>query len=536
MRLPACGFTFKGKTCLEVDGHFCPPRAARAVGFFSTCLVHTKGQFARKPFVLAGWQRHDIIEPLFGEVLWSEEGQRYRRRYTRAWIELARKNGKSELDAGIALLLMCADDEESAEIYGMALDVPQAKKVFEVAVRMTQLSRVLSKRLVVKESARRIIDPKTGSYYEVVPADAAGNLGHNPHGAVLDEALTQRDGSLWEAITSAEGTRVQPLYVATTTAGNDPTSWAAKESEEARRVAEDPQRAPHYFVFARNVPKDADPWDEKNWHLSNPALGDFLSVESLRRAAVEARNDPAKENAFRQFRLNQWVQQVTRWMPLRLWDESAGLVVESELRGKRCFGGLDLASTTDLASLCWVFPGNPAVALWRFWTPEAQVPFLDSHTGGRASVWVRQGLLTATPGDFVDPEAIHHQIDKDLQNFDVVDIGHDRWGSTGTVQWLQSHNVDTYPLAQGFGLSPALKEIMRLIKAREINTGGNPVARWNADSAEVKQDPNENIRLVKPERNKSGKRVDGMAALAMAVDGLMRRGVEETPSELFFFN
>lgn len=529
MRIPACGYQLGDQRCNEVGAHYCVPRAVRVVRFFAECLVHTKGRFARQRFELATWQREDIIEPLFGWVIWSDEHECYRRQFSEAWIEVARKNGKSELDAGIALLLIVADDEESAEVYGCAIDVPQAKKVFEVAMRMVELSPVLSKRLVVKESGRRIIDPKTNSYYEVVPSDASGNLGHNPHGAILDEALTQPNGDLWDALVTGAGTRVQPVFLATTTAGNDPASWAAKESQEATKVAEDPSRAPHKFVYQRNIPKDADPFDEQNWHLANPALGDFLSIEALRRDATTAKNDPAKENAFRQFRCNQWVQQVTRWMPLHLWDRGANsVIVESDLSGRECFGGLDLASTTDLASLAWIFwDGNRVQILWRFWTPEAQIPVLDKYTGGKASVWVREGFLTATDGDVIDTQVIHDQIDADAQSFDIIDIGHDRWGSTGTVQWLQQRGIETFPIAQGFALSPALKELMRLVKADELAHGGNPVARWNADSAEVKQDGNENIRLVKPERNKSGKRVDGIAAAAMAVDGWMRRKDEK---------
>lgn len=536
-KLPDCGYTLDGQACNARGQHYCIPRALRVERFYAEALVHTKGRFARKPFILAPWQRDELVHPLFGSATWSDEWECYKRLFTLGWIEIARKNGKSEFDAGAALLLTCADDEESAEVYGMALDIPQAKKVFEVAVRMVELSPVLSKRLIVKESARRIIDPRTNSYYEVVPADAAGNLGHNPHGGVLDEALTQPSGDLWSALRTAAGTRVQPLFIATTTAGNDPASWAAQQSAEATKIAADPKRSPHTFVFQRNTPKDADPWDESNWAYANPGLGDFLSISSLREEALDARSDPAKENAFRQFRLNQWVQQVTRWMPLHLWDSTAGLVVEENLKGRRAFGGLDLASTTDLASLCWVFPdGDSVEALWRYWTPAAQIPFLDQHTGGMASVWVKQGFLTATDGDVIDHESIKHQIDLDCQAFDVVDIGHDRWGATAIVQWMQERDIRTFPLSQGFALSPALQELMRLVKLGRFNHGGNPVSRWNADSVEVKQDHNENIRIVKPERKRSGKRIDGIASASMALDGWMRRNSEPVHKVAEFYS
>jgi len=205
--------------------------------------------------------------------------------------------------AGIALYLLCADNEEGAEIYGAAMDRDQARKVYDVAARMVRLSPVLSKRLTVRDSAKRIVDEQTASYYEAIPADAGGNLGHNPHGIVFDEILTQKNGDLWDALRTGMGTRTQPLMVAATTPGNDPAGWCGQMHLEMERVAEDPERAPHILVFLRNLPMDSDPFDESNWAWPNPALGDFLSMQAIRDEAIEARNDPAKENAYRQFRM-----------------------------------------------------------------------------------------------------------------------------------------------------------------------------------------------------------------------------------------
>jgi phage terminase large subunit-like protein len=519
--LPVCGFTFDGVSCTAAGDHFCVQRADHVQAFFEEILVHTKGRFARRPFILTRWQREEIVRPLFGQVRWDGEWEMYVRVFRVAWIELARKNGKSELLAGIALYLLCADGEESAEIYGAARDRDQARKVFDVAMRMVQLSPVLSKRLTVKAHEKRIVDERTGSYYETIAADAAGNLGHNPHGIIFDEVLTQRDGSLWHALRTAMGTRAQAMMVAATTAGDDPASFAAVEHAECERIAEQPHRAKHRFVYCRNTPKKADPWDERNWRHANPALGEFLSIESLREEAAEAKLDPAKENAFRQYRLNQWVQQTTRWMPLHLWDRCGGLVVEEKLKGRRCVAGLDLASTTDLAAWVLLFPPDGAgrfEVLWRFWTPEAQVKFLSSHTGGQAAVWVKQGLLRATEGDWIDYEGgIHPQIEADKQAFRIVKVGYDQKEATATAQFMQRLGLEVEPVTQGYGLSSGLKEIMRQVKSEGLNHGGHPVARWNADSAEVRQDDLERIKLVKPVRGTSGKRIDGIAALGNAV-------------------
>jgi phage terminase large subunit-like protein len=517
---PVCGYTLDGKACQKRGAHHCEQRASKVVAFFRELLVLPSGPWARQRFELRDWQENEIVRPLFGEVIWSTQWKRYVRRYRIAWIEIGRKQAKSTLAAGIALYLLVADDEDAAEVYGAARDTKQAGKVWEPAARMRQLSPVLAKRLGVNKAARRIFDEKTGSWYEIITADALGELGHNPHGFVLDEVLAQPSGSFWDTMRTAMGARAQPLMLAITTAGNDPSGFAKSMHDEMERVAEDPSRSPHIFAYLRNTPMDADPWDEANWYYANPALGQFFSLESLRQEALEARNDPTRENSFRQYHLNQWVSQVTRWIPLHLWDAEHRQIVEEDLHGQTCYAGLDLASTTDLAAWVLLFPhgpNEPLEVLWRFWTPEAQLAFLDRHTGGQASQWAKAGLLRTTEGDWIDYDTIHAQIEADKKNFRIVKVGYDAKEATATAQHMQKLGLDIDPVTQGFGLSGALKEMMRLVKAGQLNHGFHPVARWNADSAEVKRDDMERIKLVKPDRHASGKRIDGLAATGNAI-------------------
>jgi phage terminase large subunit-like protein len=518
--------------CRKVGAHLCRPRAQRVVDVFERVLVHTKGRWARRPFILDPWQRDGIIVPLFGEVRWSDEAERYLRRFQMAWVELARKNGKSELLAGIALVLLTADDEEGAEVYSLAVDVPQARKVFDVAERMVELSPVLSPRIESYKQARRLVYPRLASYYEVVPADAAGNLGHNPHGTIVDEVLTQPDDKLWNAMRTAMGTRDQPLMIGATTADDDPTSFCAMEHKYSQRVAEDPSLDPSRFVFMRNTPIDADPFDEKNWALANPALDRFLSRDQLRAEAREARNEPAKEHAFRQFHMNQWLSQALRWMPAHLWDTCTGTPAETaaemddRVAGQRCFGGLDLSSKHDLTSICWFFPLAPGhlVPIWRFWIPEDQVESIDRLTGGQFLPWVKAGWVTPTSGAVIDYDLLYQAIDDDRERFRVVDLNHDPAMAAPIVQELEKRGLTAVQVTQGFAMSEPIKEVMRLVVAGELKHGGNPVARWNLLSTEVKQDPRERLSIIKPRRGATGARVDGTAALVMAVDGWMRRG------------
>lgn len=536
---PICNYTFDDKSCTKRGAHYCEPRADRFVAFCAELLVHTAGPYVRQAFVLEPWEEFEIARPIFGEVIWSPEWRRYVRRYTVAYVVIARKNGKSSLAAAVVLYLLVGDDEEAAEVYGAAADTKQAGKVYQPVRRMMLLSPTLRARLKENKQARRIFDDRSGSYYEIITADALGELGHNPHGFVLDEVLSQPDRTLWDALRTAEGARCQPLFLAITTETNDGASFGASLIDEAERIQEDPSRAPHIFAWVRKTPDKADPWDERNWYHANPALGTFKSLAAMRKQALEAKNDPEKENSFRQFQLNQRVQQVTRWMPMLRWDRTAGLVDEEALAGRSCFAGLDLASTTDLAAWVLLFPPDneqdPYDVLWRFWTPEGQIPALDKATAGAASVWVRQGQLTATEGDWIDywgdPDtgkshhalrgparlAIHPQIEADAGAYRILNVGYDQAQATATAQFMQGLELTITPIYQGFSLSPALKELMRLVKSNRFRHGGHPVARWCADSAEVKVDDQEKLKLVKPDRRASTKRVDGLTAAANAI-------------------
>jgi phage terminase large subunit-like protein len=545
-----CGYVFRGKTCAKRGAHYCEPRADRVVTFFSRMLVHTKGPLVRTAFVPRPWQEHEVIRPLFGEVLWSSEWGTYVRRYRIAYIVVARKNGKSELAAAIQLYMLVGDDEESAEVYCAAKDTKQAGKVFEPALRMTQLSPRLSKRLKHIKNARRLVDDTTGSHYEVLTADAEGELGHNPHAFNLDEVLSQPDGSLWEAMTTAAGARLQELLYATTTETSDSASFGAELIDEAERVQEDPARSPHIFAFVRKLPSNdeqldrlrrvfpghpdlpvsTDPFDERNWKWPNPALDDFKSRDAMRRQALEAREDSRTENGFRQFQVNQRVSQVTRWIGMDLWDSCAREIapapgwVAGRLAGRRCWAGLDLSSKLDLTA--WALLFEDGSVLWRFWVPESVVPFLSEHTGGKFEKWVKAGWVTETDGDTIDYDRIYADITADHQQFRIVDVTYDKWSGEPVRQEItkRTNLVMVESDTTYLRMTPPMKELERRLKAGELAHFTNPVARWMADALECKspRDDPDRIRPVKPDRGKSGTRIDGMPALLFAVDGAMR--------------
>ena len=546
---PICNHTFDGRACKKRGEHICLSRTRHIEAFFAEILVHTKGRWARKPFRLSKWQLDDIIVPLFGTVVWSDEFGMYIRRYRICWIEVARKNGKSEILAGIALYMLVADDEESAEIYGCAKDRDQARKVFDVAKRMVQLSPILSARLKIQESAKRIIDERTASYYEVVSADAAGNLGHNPHGIVFDEVLAQPDGSLWEAMRTSMGAREQPLMAAATTAGNDPQSFGKAEHDEMVRIQEDPERARHVFVYARNLDVDADPWDEDNWRHANPALGEFLSLQALRDEAQEAKNDPGKENGFRQFRLNQWVSQSTRWMPMHLWEASTGDLWlnpswrRKELLGRTAYAGFDLAAKFDLTAWALVIPGDlpesPVDVLWRFWLPEVGLDRLDQFHEGKFSRWAEQGWITVTDGSVIDYDRVIADVTQDSRDFRIMGADCDEWSmwpiinKIGDAIGLDPEEGEIAAYRNTYDrMSPGMTEMMGLVKQERFAHHGNPVAKFCFDACEVRHapyDPNL-VRPDKPERGTARFRIDAVPAAAMATNAWRSREGQDITS------
>lgn len=519
-RFPPCGQTFDGVTCYRRGEHLCQPRAAHALAYFSELLVHTKGDWARRPFIPAEWERDEVIVPLFGTVEWAPEWGRYVRRYRELYLSTGRKNGKTALIAGLVLYLLSADGEDSAEIYGLALDKDQAALAYRVAKRMVELSPILARRLQVYGGAQRIIDPTTASFFSVTAGDAIGALGVGPHAAYIDELLTQPDRELYDAIRTGFGSRAQPVMILATTADNDPQGFAAQERAWSERVLEDPELDHARLVVLHAVPQDADWADEDTWKLANPGLDEYLDRRILRAEFAKAQANPAAERAFRQYRLNQQQQQAGRAVNLDTWDQ--GAVALPHLAGRECYAGLDLASTTDLASYALDFPDGRGGhdVLWRVYAPQEALRQLDRRTGGAASAWAADGLLTLTEGNVIDYEQIKADLREDAEAYDLREVAFDRWGATQLSTELLDEGFPLIQMGQGYAsMSGPTKELLRLIAAGLYRHGGNPVIRWQAGNLITRTDPAGNI---KPDKQRSADKIDSLVASIMALDRALR--------------
>ncbi len=495
--------------------------AQRAVSFIEH-LKHTKGKWAGVSFTLTPWQR-PIIEYIFGTL--NKDGTR---QYRTAYIEIPRKNGKSELAAAVALKLLFADDEPGAEIYGAASDRDQASIVFNVAAQMVRQSPALSKRCRVIDSQKRIVVPKSGSFYRAIPADAAGSHGFNAHGIIFDELHTQPNRELWDVLTTSTGARSQPLTFAITTAGWDRHSICWEQHEYAERVLKKLVDDPTFYAVIYSAPEDADWRDERVWYACNPGLGDFRNIDEMRTMARKAEQVPALQNTFRRLYLNQWTGQEKRWLDLAAWDATAGLVDPDELTGRRCYAGLDLSSTTDITALVLIFPMDDGTfkVLPYFWIPADNMRERVNRDRVPYDVWAQQGFITTTSGNVIDYGSILQLLVHLSQRFEIAEVAYDRWGATQLAQQLMDEGFTVVPMGQGFAsMSPPTKELMNVVLAKRLQHGGNPVLRWMADNMVVKEDPAGNI---KPDKGKSTQRIDGMVALIMALDRAIRHADDKS--------
>lgn len=496
-------------------------KKARRVIRFIECLKHTKGEFHGKPFKLLPWQEK-IIRDVFGTVRDEDPSMR---QYNQVYIEIGKKNGKSELGAALALNMLINDDEWKAEVYSCASDRQQAAIVFDVAVDMVKQNPTLSKLIKIIPSTKRMVYQPTGSICQVLSSEVATKHGLNVSACIFDELHTQPTRALYDVMTQGSGdARKQPLWFFLTTAGTDRNSVCWEVHQKALDILEGRKHDPRFYPVVYGLSDDADWQDEQNWYKCNPSLGYTITIDKVRDAYHKALETPADENMFRQLRLNQWVKQSIRWMPMDKWDECGGNIDPYELEGRACYAGLDLSSTSDLTTLVLVFPprdeNESYMVLPFFWLPEDTLALRVRRDHVMYDQWERQGFIQTTEGNVVHYGFIEKFICELGERYNIREIAYDRWNATMMVQALEDDGFTMIPFGQGFrDMSPPTKELMRIVLEHRLNHGGHPVLRWNFDNAYVRTDPAGNLKL---DKEKSTEKIDGAVALVMALDRAMK--------------
>jgi len=480
-------------------------KADRALRFIKE-LKHTKGKWAGKKFLVLPWQEK-IINDLYGTV--NSDGTR---QYRTAYIEIPKKNGKSELAAAIALKHLCADGEYGGEVYCCAADRDQAAIVFDIAKEMVETNSALRAKCNIIDSKKRITFPSTNSFLRVLSKEVKTKHGLNPSAIIFDELHAQPNDELWNVMSfGSMDARQQPLLFIITTAGTDEFSICKRQHDYAQRIIDGEIKDPYYYPVIFGASKKDDWKDPKVWAKANPSLGHTITVERLESACKRAQELKSEENLFRQLRLNQWVNQKSRWISMDTWNKSKEEFTEEDFAGERCYCGLDLSQVSDMTSYCLIFlRDGKYYNISRFFMPKDNLRRKELKDKVPYQQWVEDGHITATPGNTIDYEYIEAQFELDAQKFQIQRIGYDRWNSDYLVQNLQKKGMTTVPIGMGyFSMNAPTKRMENLVLQSKFMHNNNPVLSNHMDNTCVERDAAGNI---KPSKAKSTQKIDGIVA------------------------
>ena len=528
-------------------------KANRAIKFIEL-LKHTKSPFFGVPFALLPWQR-SIVNDVYGTV--NERGIR---QYRYAYLELPKKNGKSEICAALALYHLFYDGEKNGEVYGCASDREQASLVFDVAVDMIDQIPALKKRTKLNVSTKMISDKLTGTTYKVMSSEAYTKHGINLSACVFDELHSLPSRDLWDVMTKGAGdARVQPLWWVITTAGSDPDrvtiGWEVHEKAEsiirAREAGDVVNDIPTWYPVIYGY-QGEDIFNESNWAKANPSMGFTFDVDKMREAAAEAKLSKADERLFRWLRLNQWVTtKLTSWLPVDLFDATVGEWGRGDLLGKDCYMGLDLSTTTDLSAICLVFPPQEGLDDWRViwdcWIPADNMAERVKTDHVPYDKWAADGWVYPTPGNVIDYTVIKERILECTKLYKVKEIDADKSFATMLIQELEKESIVCVDIPQTYAvLTDPMNNIEILLRGKQavsapvqeepettresilapveqnsrLTHENNPVARWCFGNTSISKNGNAQIKYVKESRGKSlvrHKRIDLMAAWVCAM-------------------
>ena len=510
---------YKPSQFMLPTSHYDKKKADRAVTFIEN-LCHTKGKWAGTPFWLLPWQEQ-LIRDIFGIV--KPDGNR---QFRTAFVEICKKVGKSELAAAVALYLLYADNEPSAEVYGAAADRQQASIVFDVAKQMVEMSPALMKRSKLMGATKRIMNYSNAGYYQVLSAEVGGKHGFSVSGLVFDEIHTQPNRQLYDVLTKGSSdARQNPLHFIITTAGNDRHSIAYELHTKAVDILEGRRVDPTFYPVVYGLKDDEDWEDEANWYKVNPSLGYTVDIERLRDAYREAKQNPADEITFKWLRCNMWVSSTVAWIPDAIYMRGNEPIDMDALAGRDCYAGLDLSSTGDITALVLIFPPRDEeekyVLLPYFWIPEETIPRRVKANSVPYDIWEKQGYIMSTEGNVIHYDFIEKFIMDLSEKYHILEIAVDRWNATQMIQNLEGEGFTIVPFGQGFSsMSAPTKEFYRLLMEGRIIHGGNPVLRWMAGNVVIDTDPAGNIKVTKA---KSKEKIDGIVAAIMALDRCIRQ-------------
>jgi phage terminase large subunit-like protein len=487
--------------------------AGRAVRFIEKNLRHWKAPHTGKPFLLSAWQRDDIIKPLFG--LKDHNGNRI---FRRAYIRIPRKNGKSALAAAIMLLILCTDEGSGHELYTAATKRDQAKIVFNDCVQFIRASPKLRARLRVY--AQKISYPDKASVLMPLSSDYNNLDGLNTSAAVVDELHAHTGPHLYDVIQTSTGSRSQPLLLAITTAGESETGVCYREDEYATRILDGVVEDDSYFAYIAEADASLK-WNAPDaYRQANPNLGVSISEEYLDAELKRAQEIPSYRRTYERYHLNRWTPGgSSAWLSLAAWKKNQHRYAVEDMRGATAYGGLDLASTTDLAAFSLAIPWEERVRMvTMYFVPESTILERSEADKVPYDVWAQQGWIIPTPGNVIDYSVIIDYINSLRKVLNIRAVAYDTWNAVSVYTQLQKDGLEMFEFIQGVkSFHPPSYEFEKGILEGTIINDGNPVTAWQVGHVKVSSDASGKIRPVKDHKSDK-KRIDGIVAMIMALD------------------
>ncbi|WP_289065478.1 terminase TerL endonuclease subunit [uncultured Alistipes sp.] len=491
---------------LDMGRYFDKKAAMRAIRFIEK-LKHTKGEWAGQRFRLESWQQF-VLWNIFG---WKNADGMRRFRY--AYIEIARKNGKTALSAGIGLYMLFADGESRPEVYSAATVKDQAKICFSDAVEIVKATDLKNYLTPYRNS---IVYELKGGMMKPLSSDYGTHDGLNPSCGIIDEFHAHKDSGMFDVIKSAFGARRQPLMFIITTAGFDKSGVCYAYRENVIKVLRGVNEDDSLFGIIYTL-DDKSEWDDpKMWIKANPNLGVSLSTDYLADQVKDAKNRPEAVRNVMTKNVDLWVDAERTWILDDVWQKCIGTTDPADLKGCACWGGLDLSNVSDITAYVLLFHENDRFQLLpHFWIPEEKMLEKIRKENINYDKWAAEGYVTVTPGNVIDYDFVKADILRIVADYDLRASAYDRWNSSQTIIDLQNEGMECNPFGQGYGsMSAPTKEFEKLVLTGKIEHFGNPVLRWMLASTLVKTDPAGNI---KPDKEKSTQKIDGIVASIMAL-------------------
>jgi len=489
-------------------------RGQMVIDFFTECLTHVRGPLKNTPFILEPW-----LEAIVGHLYGWVSVKTGLRRYRELLLFIPRKNAKTLLGAGLGLVEMFMGDPNTPECMIGSGDREQARQLHDTIKMMIQNDEDLSSRLKVYKNIIKC--PGNDGFLKVVSSEAYNLHGANLSLALIDEThVVSRD--LVEIMQTSQGARENPLIVNLSTAGYNRNSILYEKYDYAKKVCAGVVNDPAFMPIVYEAPENADFTDETAWEIANPNLDKSISRDFLRRECNRAMESPVFEATFRTLYMNQWVESFTPWLAMHKYDACVGKI--PNLIGRPCYGGLDLATTTDLSAFVLVFTpqeqGEPFYTIPYAWVPNDTILERSRRDKVPYNVWRDQGFIEATEGSVIDYRYILKRIDDVARDYDLKAVYFDRWGATRIYQDLEEMGLEVVQFGQGYkSMSAPTKELMKLILEQKIVFPENPMLRWCASNIVIETDVGQNIKINK---KKSTDKVDPMVAMVMALDAALK--------------